>query len=121
MGAMGVRGCFPARGEVAIVNILTADVPPSCTRVVPRDLLFVINRTGAYDRAEARPLTVKLGAYSARLDPEQAALFARPTGSYLALGLHTIQAGPNAGEPGIQVLPRDCRVVQGQLPNSCFR
>jgi hypothetical protein len=118
---MGVRGCFPARGEVAIVNILAADVPPSCTSVEPRDLLLVINRTGAYDRSDARPLTVKLGAYSARLDPEQAALFARPTGSYLALGSHSIHAGTNAGGPGIQVLPRDCRVVQGHLPNSCFR
>ena len=51
---------------------------PSCVRLTGRQRVLMVNRTTAYRRSEGRSIVVRLGPYSARLRPQQAALFERP-------------------------------------------
>lgn len=117
----GVRGCSPAQGQVVIVDLLSAELPPTCRRLTPAGRILLVNRTGAYDRADARTLRVELGTYRARLRPQQAALFDRPAGSYLGFGLHTIRTGAGAAVVDIQVLPQNCQSIKGHLPAGCYQ
>jgi hypothetical protein len=104
----GAKGCQveEGRGEIG----LFADVPqPSCVRVAPDEPVSVVNRTGAYRRSEAHPITLRLGPYGMRLRPQQAIRFA-PVGRFLGRGYHQVKIGSGRGGVGILVLPSGCAI-----------
>jgi hypothetical protein len=103
----GASGCVlrEGRGEIGIYT----DVPsPSCVRITGGQRVMIVNRTTAYRRSEGRSIVVRLGPYSARLRPQQAALFG-PVGRFLGRGLHdaTINDGQRVG---VMVEPNRCAI-----------
>src|SRR4051812_18130394 len=58
---------------IALVDLFPEISTPRCLMVTPDERILVINRTGAFERQSAVPITVHLGAYSAKLAPQQAA------------------------------------------------
>jgi hypothetical protein len=77
----GSRGCRQEKGRGEI-NIFT-DVPePSCVRITGRQRVLIVNRTSAFHRREGKPLLLRFGPYSARILPQQGALFG-PVGALL--------------------------------------
>jgi hypothetical protein len=100
--------CSGAGGHgIAIVQLLSEVPDPRCLAVTPEERILVVNRTGAFHRRSAVSVTVRLGAYSARLAPQQAAIFAAPVGAYLATGLHGLRAKRVPG-PAVLVVKRRC-------------
>lgn len=101
----GSKGCTPEEGR-SQVGIYT-DVPePSCVRITGRQRVLIVNRTTAYRRSEGKPIVVGFGPYSARILPQQGALFG-PVGRFFGQGLQ--QATINhSGRVGVLVLPNDC-------------
>jgi hypothetical protein len=95
------------RHGVALVQLLAGVPDPRCLVVAPRERILVVNRTGAFHRGAAVTVTVRLGAYSARLAPQQAAIFAAPVDAYLATGLHGLRTKRVPG-PAILVVKRRC-------------
>src|SRR5215213_4244115 len=71
--SIGARPCMPqeGRGEIGIYTDVAA---PGCIRITGRQRVMIVNRTTAYRRSEGTPIVVRLGPYSARLLPQQAAL-----------------------------------------------
>jgi hypothetical protein len=105
----GARGCVPqeGRGEIGIYTDVAA---PDCVRITGRQRVMIVNRTTAYRRSEGRPIAVRLGPYSARLQPQQAALFG-PVGRFLGRGYQSATIGPS-GRVGVLVLPNECAILQ---------
>ena len=92
---------------MAVVQLLS-DVPsPRCLVVTPGERILVVNRSAAFRRRAAVAVTVRLGAYSVRLAPQQAAVFPAPVGTYLSNGLHGLRASPLPG-PSVMVVRRRC-------------
>lgn len=105
----GAQGCVKreGRGEIGIYT----DVPaPSCIRITGRQRVVIVNRTTAYRRSEGRPIVVRLGPYSARLRPQQGALFG-PVGRFLGRGLHDATIN-HAQRVGIMVEPSRCAILR---------
>lgn len=115
----GASGCVPeeGRGEIGIYT----DVPsPSCVRITGRQRVMIVNRTTAYRRSEGKPIVVRFGPYSARLLPQQAALFG-PVGRFLGRGLQdaTINHGQRVS---VLVLPNDCAILRPESGEPlCFK
>jgi hypothetical protein len=105
----GARGCplREGRGEIGIYTDVSA---PSCVRVTGRQRVMIVNRTTAYRSSEGRPILVRLGPYSARLRPQQAALFG-PVGRFLGRGLHSATIN-RTGRVGIMVEPNRCAILR---------
>jgi hypothetical protein len=105
----GASGCFlrEGRGEIGIYT----DVPsPSCIRITGRRRVMIVNRTTAYRRSEGRSILVRLGPYSARLRPQQAALFG-PVGRFLGRGLHAATIN-RSQRVGVMVEPNLCAILR---------
>jgi hypothetical protein len=105
----GARGCVlrEGRGEIGIYT----DVPsPSCVRITGRQRVMIVNRTTAYRRSEGRSIVVRLGPYSARLQPQQAALFG-PVGRFLGRGLHDATIN-RSQRVGVMVEPNRCAILR---------
>ena len=108
----GARGCQMRGGQRPQIGLFTDLPAPGCIRVTGHQQVLIVNRTSAYRRSEGMPLVVRLGPYSARLLPQQAALFG-PVGRFLGRGLH--HAMVNGGNrSGVLVLPRDCAILRPQ-------
>lgn len=106
----GARGCQMRGGQRPQIGLFTDLPAPDCIRVTGHQHVLIVNRTNAYRRSEGTPLVVRLGPYSARLLPQQAALFG-PVGPFLGRGLH--HATVNGGNRGaVLVLPRDCAILR---------
>lgn len=105
----GAQGCMPqaGRGEIGIYTDVSA---PGCIRITGRQRVVIVNRTTAYKRSEGRPIVVRLGPYSARLRPQQAALFG-PVGRFLGRGLHDATID-HTQRVGIMVEPNRCAIVR---------
>jgi hypothetical protein len=94
--------CYGSGGDsVGKVEIRIDTPSPPCLLITPGQRVVFINLTGADVAGEAKPISVRLGDYAARLSPRQAAFFSEPIGSYLSLGKHEAQV---AGAPGAVVL-----------------
>jgi Protein of unknown function (DUF4232) len=107
----GSRGCQPEEGRGKI-NIYT-DVPaPGCVRITGRQRVLIVNRTSAYHRREGKPLLVRFGPYSARIRPQQAALFG-PVGRFFGPGLQTVTLDRHS-HVGVLVLPNDCGLFRAE-------
>jgi hypothetical protein len=91
---------------IALVHLFPEISAPRCLMVTPDERILVINRTGAFERRSAVPTAVHLGAYSAKLAPQQAAFFTAPVRIYLGTGLHSLRSSRS---PGLSVL-----VVRGR-------
>jgi len=116
--AMPATPCSQVRGRVAKLGLMT-DVPiPRCARVTPGQRIMIVNRTGAYHRSEARPVTARLGGYSARLKPQEAVLFPRPAGAFLGRGSFRART-TYVGAPAVLVLPEDCEIAS-PIPKGCL-
>jgi Protein of unknown function (DUF4232) len=116
----GASGCQERDGRRPQIGLFT-DVPvPDCIRVSGHQQVLIVNRTGAYRRSEGKPVVVRLGPYSARLLPQQAALFG-PVGRFLGRGLH--RAIANGGSRGaVLVLPKDCAILRPEPGEAlCFK
>jgi Protein of unknown function (DUF4232) len=116
---IGARGCVPqeGRGEIGIYTDVAA---PSCVRITGRQRATIVNRTTAYRRSEGTPLVVRLGPYSARLLPQQAALFG-PVGRFLGRGYHAATIN-RKGRVGILVLPNRCAILRPEPGEPlCFK
>jgi hypothetical protein len=94
------------RGEIGIYTDVSG---PSCIRITGRQRVMIVNRTTAYKRSEGRPIVVRLGPYTARLRPQQAALFG-PVGRFLGRGLHDATIN-HTQRVGIMVEPNRCAIV----------
>lgn len=117
--SIGARGCVPqeGRGEIGIYTDLAA---PSCIRIAGRQRVMIVNRTTAYRRSEGRPIVVRLGPYSARLLPQQAALFG-PVGRFLGRG-HQTATIDRSGRIGVLVLPNECAILRPEPGEPlCFK
>jgi hypothetical protein len=102
-------GCVPreGRGEIGIYT----DVPsPGCVRITGRQRLMIVNRTTAFRRSEGVTIVVRLGPYSARLRPQQAALFG-PLGRFLGRGLHDATINRRQ-RVGVMVEPNRCAILR---------
>lgn len=115
----GARPCMPeeGRGEIGIYTDLPS---PGCIRITGRQRVMIVNRTTAFRRSEGRPILVRLGPYSARLLPQQAALFG-PVGRFLGRGLQDATIN-HRQRVGILVLPNDCAILQPEPGEPlCFK
>jgi hypothetical protein len=115
----GASGCMPeeGRGEIGIYTDLPS---PGCIRVTGRQRVMIVNRTTAYRRSEGTPIVVRLGPYSARLLPQQAALFG-PVGRFLGRG-HQEATINHRQRVGILVLPNDCAILRPEPGEPlCFK
>jgi hypothetical protein len=82
--------------------------------------VLIVNRTGAYRRSEEKPLLVRFGPYSARILPQQGALFG-PVGRFFGQGLQTATIN-HSGHVDVLVLPNDCALVRPEPGESlCFK
>lgn len=115
----GASGCPPREGRGEI-NIFT-DVPaPSCVRITGRQQVLIVNRTTAYSRSEGKPLLVRFGPYSARILPQQGALFG-PVGRSFGRGLQTATLNHHQ-RVGVLVLPNDCGLLRAEPGEPlCFK
>jgi hypothetical protein len=116
---IGARPCMPqeGRGEIGIYTDLPA---PGCVRITGRQRLTIVNRTSAFRRSEGRPIFVRLGPYSARLLPQQAALFGK-VGRFLGRGFHDAKIN-NSVRVGVLVLPNDCALLRPEPGEpACFK
>ncbi|MDX6609149.1 MAG: hypothetical protein QOF85_1074 [Solirubrobacterales bacterium] len=105
------------RGEIGIYTDVSA---PGCVRITGRQRVMIVNRTTAYRRSEGRPIVVRLGPYSARLLPQQAALFG-PVGRFLGRGYQTATIDPS-GRIGVLVLPNECAILRPEPGEPlCFK
>lgn len=109
--AVGSMGCGPRSSSAPQIQIYTDEPEPSCVWVTGAGTVSVVNRTGAYHRSEAEPLTVKLGPYEARVLPQQAVRFG-PVGRFLGRGLHTLTAGHRS--LGVLVEPEGCGLFRAK-------
>jgi hypothetical protein len=76
--------------SLALVEIYP-DVPnPRCLRVLPEQGLLVVNRTEV-------EIVVRLGPHESRLPPGEEGSLPAPFGSYLAPGVHRVEAAPYSG------------------------
>lgn len=112
-------GCQPEEGRGEI-NIFT-DVPaPSCVRITGRQRVLIVNRTAAYHRRQGKPLLVRFGPYSARILPQQGALFG-PVGRFFGRGLQTATLN-HRQRVFVLVLPNDCGLFHPQPGEPlCFK
>lgn len=70
---------------------VNVDIPdPRCLRVLPDQSLIVVNRTDV-------EILVRLGPYEIRIAPGAEGPLPAPFGSYLAPGVHVVEAEPYAG------------------------
>ncbi len=80
----------PLSEDVANVAIWP-DVPdPRCLKITPQQRLQVLNQT-------QETVQIQLGHFEATLQPGEAYLLDSPLGSYLAPGVHLMQAAPYSG------------------------
>jgi len=80
----------PGSSSLALVEIYP-DVPnPRCLRVLPEQGLLVVNRTEV-------EIVVRLGPHESRLLPGEEGALRAPFGSYLAPGVHRVEAAPYSG------------------------
>lgn len=106
---LGAAPCLGAGSDgVASVELFPELPSPRCLLVGPGERILVVNRTGAFHRRSAVPVTVRLGSYSARLNPQQAAFFPLPVRAFLATGLHGLRVEGGAPGPGVLVVKRRC-------------
>jgi photosystem II stability/assembly factor-like uncharacterized protein len=86
----GPAGVCPAAKGPTVVAYLSSGVPiVPCWLVSPRQRLEVVNVTGGKEEpGGARPETVDLAGFHARLAPGQAVLLDEPIGRYLGPGSH---------------------------------
>jgi hypothetical protein len=107
----GASGCQPEEGR-GVIDIYTDEPAPACVRITRRQRVLIVNRTGAFHRREGTPLLVGFGPYSARIEPQQAALFG-PVGRFFGRGLQTVTLDHRSGV-GVLVLPRDCGLFRAE-------
>jgi hypothetical protein len=115
----GSKGCTQEEGRGEI-GIYTDVAEPLCVRITGPQRVVIVNRTTAYRRSGGRPIVVRLGPYSARILPQQGALFG-PVGRFLGRGLHAATVG-RGGRLGVMVEPADCAIFRPQPGQPlCFR
>jgi hypothetical protein len=108
--------CFGGGSDgVAMVGLFSDTPEPKCLRVSPGQRILVVNRSGAFFRHEEGPAFLRLGDYTARIGPQQAALFPAPVGTYLGLGLHEFGGHSVVATPGVLVVRPKCNRHPGGI------
>jgi hypothetical protein len=93
-----------------------------CFQVAPRDQLLFVNSTGIRRRHEEPDQAhVSLGGWEATMEVGASALFPKPVGDYLGIGLHSVYTNATVQRPSILVLPEGCAVKDPKPGESlCF-
>jgi hypothetical protein len=93
-----------------------------CFQVAPRDQLLFVNSTGIGPRREEPDQAhVSLGGWEATIEAGGSALFPKPVGDYLGIGLHSVYTNATVQRPSILVLPEGCAVKHPKAGESlCF-
>lgn len=122
------RQSLPARPCSTIGRDGTTTIPifsesGPCARVSPGERLAFVNDTGIGPGHEgAATITVSVGDYELRIDPQGRGLVRAPVETYLGRGSHRVRV---AGAPGATVLllPPDCAIRPPASPGEelCFR
>src|ERR1700761_3182032 len=105
-----------------VKTILLRTESASCFEVAPRDQLLFVNSTGIGPaHEEPEEVQVLAGGWEASVEVGQSALFPKPVGDYLGIGLHSGYTNGNVHRPSILVLPEGCAVSDPKAGESlCF-
>jgi Protein of unknown function (DUF4232) len=117
----GPADCRKVKGG-RVKTILLRSETASCFQVAPRDQLLFVNSTGiGPTHEEAEEVQVSVGGWEATVEVGQSALFPKPVGDYLGIGLHSGYTNGNVQRPSILVLPEGCAVSDPRAGESlCF-
>lgn len=109
-------GCVEPRGG-HVKTVYLRSEGETCVRVAPRDRLLFVDAIGG----ESGGIEVRAGPYQGYGKIGGSVLIPAPVGSYLAPGLHRVEAGADATKPLVLVLPEGCRVKDTRPGESlCF-
>ncbi len=75
----------PTSGPVVTIELLEGIPDPRCSYLTPEQTIRFVNRL-------KEPVTLTVGRYSGTVGPNSILLFDAPAGSYLALGVHAVDA-----------------------------